>query len=192
MLFRSKADPEEAIHPGEIVGIVKGCVTKKIEGAEQLMVMSSSPIIVGNWKASVPESHVALVAFLGQVPVKVIGPVNQGDYIVAEPTRPGIGRAVSLMDILPEDIDFIVGKAWESSDETAVKLINTVIGFPFGMTIVESRLSQLRSQLKKMSDDNAFLSKKYEGLLLAREEKISILKAKLKQQHVSSLKGASR
>ena len=54
--------------------------------------------VPGNVLGNVPEEGIKhngnKVAFMGQIPVKVMGSVNTGDFIVAHGSIPGYGRAV--------------------------------------------------------------------------------------------------
>jgi hypothetical protein len=123
-----RTNPAEEISYGDIVGVKGGKITRDIRGAEQIMAVSKKPIVLGN----VPEdSRVALgnnVAFMGQIPVKVIGPVQSGDYIVAKSDVPGYGVAVHPRDMTVEDFRLAVGRAWDSHEKQGPKMVNTVIG----------------------------------------------------------------
>jgi len=76
------------------------------------------------------ESQYEKVAFLGQVEIKVRGPVRSGDFIIASGANDGMGVAISSAALTPERVPRIVGRAWESSDEVDVKLINSLVGVP--------------------------------------------------------------
>ena len=69
--FLMKQQPDEKIFPGDIVGVRGGKVSKNIEGAEKVMVVSHKPIVLGNTPAEAAEKNFEKVAFMGQVPVKV-------------------------------------------------------------------------------------------------------------------------
>ena len=92
------------------------------------MVVSHKPIVLGN----IPEegkSHLGNnVAFMGQVPVKVIGPVSSGDYIVAHGEISGYGKAINPKEMVAENFRFAVGRSWDTNLNDGPKLINTVIG----------------------------------------------------------------
>jgi hypothetical protein len=64
--------------------------------------------------------HIAAVALMGRVPVKVIGPVRKGDMMVSD----GHGRAKSA--VRPE-MGSVIGKALENFDG-AYGVIEVVIG----------------------------------------------------------------
>lgn len=118
----------ERIGPGDVVGVRGGKISKEIEGAEQVMVVSHKPIVLGNMPDAAKRPHGNDVAFMGQVPVKVMGSVQTGDYIVATGTVKGYAIAVSPTNMKPEDHTKVVGRAWEASPSQGPKMVNTVIG----------------------------------------------------------------
>ena len=92
------------------------------------MVVSYKPIILGN----IPDenkTHLGNnIAFMGQVPVKVIGPVSSGDYIVAHGEISGYGKAINPKEMKTENFKFAVGRSWDTNLNDGPKLINTVVG----------------------------------------------------------------
>jgi hypothetical protein len=65
--------PDEKIGYGQIVGVYGGKITKETDGADMLMVVSKSPIVLGNMPPdSLSESLCEKVGFMGQVPVSHI------------------------------------------------------------------------------------------------------------------------
>ena len=88
-----RLEGEERIEAGDIVGVFEGRISRKTAGANQVMVISKAPIVLGN---SPPESEEHLyekVAFVGQAPAKVRGPVKAGDYIIASGLNDGTSVA---------------------------------------------------------------------------------------------------
>lgn len=121
--------PEEEIGFGQVVGLYGGMVSKSTDGAEMVMVVSKAPIILGNMPPdSLSEELCEKVGFIGQVPVWVIGRVNKGDYIISYKSNSGFGKAVSAEKLTVDMMSKIVGRAWMSSDNEGLKLINTGIG----------------------------------------------------------------
>ncbi|RAP36160.1 hypothetical protein DID80_05515, partial [Candidatus Marinamargulisbacteria bacterium SCGC AAA071-K20] len=171
-----KKNPDEEINPGDIVGLYGGKASKSTKGAENLMVISSSPIIVGNWQPTHDLNHYALVAFLGQVPVKVRGKVNKGDYIVPSGDGDGAGIAISPSDLTFNNIDKIVGKAWESSDEEALKLVRASVGFPFAKQATYSRQTKVRLAVASLKQENTNLKESLSKKIVDREKQIKRLK----------------
>ena len=123
-----RVDPMERLTAGDIVGVKGGKVSKSTTDSEQLMVISHKPIVLGN----VPEKELLHlgnnVAFMGQVPVKVMGPVSIGDYIVAHEEIKGYGRAISPAKMSVDNFRNSVGRDWNENSSEGPKLINTVVG----------------------------------------------------------------
>ncbi|TRX62591.1 hypothetical protein FNH22_00405 [Fulvivirga sp. M361] len=124
-----RLDPEERIEAGQVVGVFGGKITKVTEGAEQVMVVSKKPIVLGNMPpAGIDKDQCEMVGFMGQVQVWVMGKVQKGDYIVSYASGSGFGKAVAPEELTLEVLDKIVGRSWAGSDHDGVNLINTVIG----------------------------------------------------------------
>ena len=123
-----RLEGEERIEAGDIVGVFEGRISRRTASANQVMVISTAPIVLGN---SPPESEEHLyekVAFVGQAPAKVRGPVKAGDYIIASGLNDGTSVAVSAEEMTPSQHSLAVGQSWESSDEEGVKLVRAVVG----------------------------------------------------------------
>jgi hypothetical protein len=116
---------DEAIEEGDVVGVIAGNVTKVTDGTHHVMVVTGQPAVVGNTPAPSDAHRYEQIAFLGQVPVKVRGPVQAGDYIVPSGRNDGTGVAVGTSTAVQGQI---VGRAWESSDAAGVKRIRTAVG----------------------------------------------------------------
>ena len=123
-----RLDPNETISTGDIVAVKGGKITKDLNGAEQVMAVSSHPIVLGNEPAKNKTANGNDVAFMGQIPVKIMGPVKAGDYIVAKGNVPGYGVAVDPQDMKVEDYKLAVGRSWDSNDMIGPKMVNTVVG----------------------------------------------------------------
>ena len=124
-----RSNPEEEISPAEIVGIVGGTVSKNTSNAEKIVVVSSKPIVLGNMPQPGRDENYEKIAFMGQVPVKVFGEVNIGDYIIPTGNNDGVGVAIHPSKIEVKDIDKIVGVAWSESEYNfGYNLINVAVG----------------------------------------------------------------
>lgn len=127
--FLPKLNPNEKMLFGQIVGVHGGKITKNTDGAEQIMAISTKPVVVGNLPPEGKEYQYATVGFMGQLPVLVRGKVKSGDYIIASGNDDGIGIAVSPQHIQLSDLPVVLGRAWsESDDDLSISLINVVIG----------------------------------------------------------------
>jgi hypothetical protein len=123
-----RIDDDDLLLLGQIVGVYAGKISLNTEGADQVLVISSKPIVLGNMPDKGKEDLYEKVAFMGQVPVWVRGNVEVGDYILASGDNDGIGMAVSPDHMKIEDIQRIVGKAWSGSNNSKLGLINVAIG----------------------------------------------------------------
>nr|ACN58830.1 Legionella vir region protein [uncultured bacterium BLR12] len=123
-----RMDNSEVIGAGDIVGVVGGKITKNLKGAEQVMVVSSNPIILGNMPAEGKNNNGNNIAFMGQVPVKIVGPVLTGDYIIGQSNTPGYGIAKHPDKMSIDDYKNAVGRSWATDESDEPKMINTVVG----------------------------------------------------------------
>ena len=148
-----RLDEGEKIEPGDIVGVFGGKVTKVTDGAQQLLAISRAPIVLGNMPETGRESLYEKAAFVGQVPVKVVGPVREGDYIIPSGLEDGTGVAVSPQLMTADEFAKVVGRAWQSSGSN-LSYVNVAIGLNSGdiATIVkkqQAEIETLRSELAK-------------------------------------------
>jgi hypothetical protein len=124
-----RADLNEELSYGDVVGVIGGKVSKNTEQAHKIMVVSNKPIVLGNMPQPDREADYEKVAFMGQVPVKVFGAVNIGDYIIPSGNNDGIGIAVAPSKISLKDIRNIIGTAWSGSGEKfGLNMINVAVG----------------------------------------------------------------
>lgn len=162
-----RANPDELIQPGDVVGVIGGRISREYVHADRFMVVSTSPLLLGNMPENAEEERLSeKIAFMGQVPVKVMGEVRIGDYILPSGSGDGIAIAVRPEDMLARDYQRIVGIAWEASPADGfMHLINTAVGInhnDMARTIEQMQftLNHIQAQLKKMDPD--FVSHDYE------------------------------
>lgn len=122
-----KSDINEKFLPGDIVGVKGGRISKSTENADHYLVISLKPIVLGNMPKEGDESKSEKVAFMGQVPVKVLGKVQAGDYIIPSGSNNGVGIAVSPSNMEPDQYQKIVGIAWEAN-ESSLGYVNVAVG----------------------------------------------------------------
>lgn len=125
-----RANTEEITHPGDVVGVIGGKVSKQFANPERFMVVSTSPIVLGNMPTDKNrEKDHEKIAFMGQVPVKVKGPVKTGDYILPSGENDGMAIAVSPKNMKVRDYRRIVGVAWsDAHPDRYINYINTAVG----------------------------------------------------------------
>ena len=167
-----RLNQNEYLSPGDIVAVKGGKISKTIENFEQLMVVSHKPIVLGN----VPQKdrlHLGNnVAFMGQVPVKVMGPVEIGDYIVAHEKIKGYGQAVKPNKMTANQFKKAVGRAWEKNNLKGPKLINTVVGIHNGDW--KNLFENLVDKQNKIENDLESIEKKILKIKLLKLKKKSL------------------
>ena len=173
-----KRDRDETIQPGDVVGWHADGISHTTQGALRVMVVSTRPIVAGNQPAEHEQAHWARVGFIGQVPVRVLGPVQAGDWIVASGRQDGTARAVTSAAIQADALERVIGQALDSSSETGEQAINVAIGLGLQTALsgslqsLQSENARLQSQLAELQADN--------GLMQARL-------ARVEQQQASTL-----
>ena len=125
-----KLNPSEIFAEGDLVGIKNGFVTKNTWGVEKIMIVSSNPIVLGNMPQNDDEINFVKVAFMGQVPAKVLGDIEPGDYILPNEFGSEFGRAVHPEDMRTSDYKKVAGVAWTVLSEitSGVSLVNVAVG----------------------------------------------------------------
>ncbi|OZV67537.1 hypothetical protein CA834_11335 [Winogradskyella aurantia] len=114
---------------GDIVGVKGGKISKNLESADRMMVVSYKPIVLGNMPKPDREAEYEKVAFMGQVPVNVFGKVEIGDYILPSGKNDGVGIAIKPSDIVASQLKNIVGVAWSQTDNTfGISKVNVAVG----------------------------------------------------------------
>lgn len=113
---------------GEIIGIKGGQVSRNTFNADHVMVVSTSPIILGNAPQVADRKDYEKIAFLGQVPVKVRGPVAVGDYILPSGNGDGFGVAVNPEALTARRHKDIVGIAWTAAEDAPINYVKMAVG----------------------------------------------------------------
>ncbi|MBL8520102.1 MAG: hypothetical protein JNK75_05455 [Betaproteobacteria bacterium] len=149
--YLPKLDLRESFAPGEVVGIRGGKVTRELNGAEQLMVVSTGAIVSGNDPGEARRDQYVLIAFIGQADVKVAGPVHAGDYLVASGNAAiAVPPAAMNLTLLPR----VVGRAWASSNEPGIKPVRAVVGVDRGnealIASFEDRARNLEERIARL------------------------------------------
>ncbi len=161
-----RADYEEVLEAGDVVGVRGGRITKDLTGAEQILVISSNPALVGN-AAGAEESArdgFEVTAFLGQVPVKVLGAVASGDFLVPSGRDDGTAVAVAPTALDFDDLGRVFAVAWEGSDAEGMHLVNAAVGLDQAAA-VEALVGRLHAELERRDAAVADLGAQVANLL---------------------------
>lgn len=93
--------------------------------------VTTRPIVVGNDPGRNRAPLYEKVALLGQVPVKVRGPVAAGDLLVASGLEDGTAAAVAPEGMTFEQAQLVVGRSLEDSPGTeGATTVNALVGLP--------------------------------------------------------------
>ncbi|MCK5145682.1 hypothetical protein KAR48_02940 [bacterium] len=174
--YLERMNPDDIMTPGDIVGVFGGRISKDTRGAQQYMAVSTAPIVLGNMPGESNLHQYEKVAFMGQVPVKVSGRVEEGDYIIPSGLDDGIGIAVSPEMMTAREFCKVVGRAWSASENESVTFINVAVGLNGGdiAKFVEKQTEELlrtRSELSSLKQEVSQM--KTLMYRMARDEKIS-------------------
>jgi uncharacterized coiled-coil protein SlyX len=150
-------DSDEELEAADVVGVVDGAVTRRTADAEQALVVSEQAIVTGNSPGFDPEDREGYetIAFIGQVPVKVRGPIEEGDLIVPSGEHDGTGRAMAPAAFRPGDGP-IVGRAWESDSSEGVSEVTVAVGLEAGDAL-EAAMARQGARLDDLETENAQL-----------------------------------
>jgi hypothetical protein len=156
--YIERQNPTESFSPCDIVGIKNGKVVSSLEPADQFMVISQRPIVIGNaYEGSKKSSE--LVSFIGQIYVKVRGSVQSGQYIIASNNEAGVGIAKDGDKLTRDDYSRVIGKAWETSPSEDLKVIKV------GMTTLMAPPPPSEPTLKKLEEEIFGKNKDLKGAL---------------------------
>ncbi|MEM6337509.1 MAG: hypothetical protein AAF752_13145 [Bacteroidota bacterium] len=113
---------------GTVVGIKRGTVSLDTRDADQVLVVSTRPAVVGNAPAGESTAGYAAIAMLGQAEVRVAGPVEAGDYVIASGLGDGVAKAVPARAVTVEMLERLIGRAWSAKTGAGVGLVNVAVG----------------------------------------------------------------
>ncbi|WP_299114853.1 hypothetical protein [uncultured Winogradskyella sp.] len=165
--YLERADLKETMTYGDVVGVIGGKISKNTINAERVMVVSFKPIVLGNMPQLNKEQNFEKVAFMGQVPVKVFGKVNIGDYILPSGKNDGIAKGIAPSKITTEQIKDIIGISWgESNNNFGFNMINVAVGLNKNDNnfIVQRLEKQLNNQDEEIKALKSQISKIFESL----------------------------
>ncbi|MCB0809952.1 MAG: hypothetical protein KDB96_11790 [Flavobacteriales bacterium] len=146
-----RADPGESFSPGDVVGVHGGRISRRTEGAQHVLAISSRPIVLGNMPEEGLEHLYEQVGFLGQVLVKVAGPVRVGDVVVPSGRNDGIATAWRVDELPSDRLGQVIGVAWEDRPDNLMGLVNVAIGMD--QRPVAHRLTDMERELESLRRD---------------------------------------
>ncbi|MFZ9977293.1 MAG: beta strand repeat-containing protein [Candidatus Kapaibacteriota bacterium] len=160
-----KTLPGEKFVASDIVGIKDGKISKNTTNADHCMVISTKPIVLGNTPEEGKEKEYEKVAFMGQVPVRVMGKVDLGDYILPSGKNDGLGIARKPKDLSPYEYRRVVGVAWSAGNSPAgFNVINVAVGMNHKTTaqvieeqtnhivIMEKEIDKMQEEIKNINN----------------------------------------
>ncbi len=121
---------ERPLQPAEIVAWTPQGLSRNTQSALQLVVVSTRPIITGNAPTQSDSNNWAPVAFVGQVPAQVRGPVQAGDFILPSGKNDGTGIAIPAQQLQAHQIDQVVGQALHDAPNNGIQQVNILVGLP--------------------------------------------------------------
>ncbi|MGA7304878.1 MAG: hypothetical protein WBW88_08385 [Rhodothermales bacterium] len=128
----------ESFAGGDVVGVFGGKVSRRTQGAQQVMVITDRPAVLGNARKGTEDvTDLEAVSFVGQVLVRAKGPVDKGDYLVASGFEDGTAVAVEPEHITLDDLSRLVGRAWETNKNLDTKRVNAVVGLDHSEVLSE-------------------------------------------------------
>ena len=166
--YLKKMQLDDDIQPGDLVGVFNGVISKETVNADLVLPISSSPAVAGNLPPLKDKDHYALVSFLGQVLVKVRGPVEKGDYIIPSGFADGYGVAVAPVDLKSDQFSSIVGRAWSDKSSESDEMVNVAVGFQFRGLSVQAHahiLEKQQNDIDQMKADILELKEKIQGII---------------------------
>lgn len=146
-----------------------GKISRKTDGADHVMVVSIRPIVLGNMPPEGEERNYEKVAFMGQTPIKVLGDVNVGDFLIPSGMDNGLAIAVSRDRIRVDQLKQVIGVAWDDNKEI-YGLVNAAVGLTTAdvssvmerqytsLTKAEDRIQNLTAQNRTLENQVAELT----------------------------------
>ena len=176
--YLERLDVNEEIKPGSIVGLYNGKISKNTSQTNEIMVVSVAPGVLGNMPPENEEHKYEKVAFMGQVPVFVVGKVKAGDFIIASGRNDGLGIAISPDRISLKQINKVVGISWTDANDNRINKINLSIGIGKSeLLLVAEKLNE-----KIITYDNKFNS--IDARLASLEKENHPKKTTLKSENI--------
>ncbi|MBV7266236.1 hypothetical protein [Erythrobacter ani] len=134
---------QEAIGPGNIVGVKEGQISLYTSSADALLVTTDRAVVVGN--APLDDSELGeMVALIGQVELSMVGVAEPGDFVVPSGREDGSGRAIAADKLTANDIARVVGRVWLVEHPGTAKIAVGMQGAQPGSALAELATQQER------------------------------------------------
>jgi hypothetical protein len=149
-----RMDGEPKMSAGDVVGVHEGRVSRRIDGAERIMVVSTAPMVLGNQPPDDQRAGFEPMVLIGRAPIRVRGPVARGDFILAGRNDDGVAIAASPDSVAMSDLPRIVAVAWEDADGPDVHAVHSGVGLAPGShvwSLVAAEIARLHSEPKRPS-----------------------------------------
>ena len=172
-----RADHNEKISVGDVVGVIGDKITKNTDGATRYMVVSWKPCVLGNMPPAGEQQNYQKVAFMGQIPVKMVCSVKKGDYIVPDGHNEGFAKAISPKDMTADEVGLVMGTAWEDAPGAGVKLVKIAVGL---------RPTETVKVIQDQEKEIAALENKLSGIDKVKAE-IAGIKSSLTTAHTAKI-----
>lgn len=155
-----RADPSEALEPGDVVCFGARGASRRIGASSAVAVVTDQALVAGNDPGDDRQRH-ALVAFLGQVDVRTRGPVRAGMLLVASGDHDGCATAIEEEDLRPRDLSRVVGRAIDGDASEEVRRVRCLVAVdPGGTRAVAAKMAE---RLDAMEARLAALEKRLDG-----------------------------
>ncbi|MBO74154.1 MAG: hypothetical protein CMD33_02660 [Flavobacteriales bacterium] len=181
-----KADPTAIYTPGDVLGVSAGEVGKEIENPERYMVVSTNPTVIGAMPGQEATSAYSKIAFMGQVPTKVLGEVERGDFILPSGNNDGYGVGVHPSKMQTSDYKWIIGTAWSESQPGAMtSVVNVAVGL--NENEVTRQVEKIEASVVKIENALARLDPTYTPLVTQGNSTPRIATNTLQSQKVGAI-----
>lgn len=172
--YLPRINPADIFLPGDIVGVKNGFVSKNTTDADKILVISLKPAVLGGLPRDEDVSGYEKVAFMGQVPTKVMGEVEPGDFILASGFNNGSGIAKSPAEMKVSDYNKVLGVAWEGQPKDQVGYVNTAIGLNSNdlADVVQQQDNRIQELESQIAETNAILARLVPGFAEATNQEV--------------------
>jgi hypothetical protein len=162
--YLPKADARADLPAGSVVGIRNGAVSLDTHQADQLAVVSSSPAVIGNDPGDARQADHALIAFIGQADVRVLGTVAAGDYLVTSERNDGVAHGVPPQALGADLLSRVVGRAWQAKAGDTDGMVRALVGLD-PVAIAQARQIALQARaIDELTADQAALREELRAL----------------------------